>query len=190
MCDSLVWIVCDSFVWIILKYLHICIMYIRNNNIVNVFYIRFHDRLKDPGTKSNTFGWNTQLLNVYTFWISIRQRKIMHHRSQEETNGNEITIARQLCQRQGYIYMKPTNFWWCIKCYLTLFCQYNVTWASWHLKPPEYRLFVQQLSQPDNKEHKAPHYWAFVRKSTGHQWIHCKKVSKVDNITLPYHPSQ
>ena len=44
----------------------------------------------------------------------------------------------------------------------------DVTWVLWCQKSPATRLFLQPILKADIKENiKAPHYWLFVKRSTG-----------------------
>ena len=61
----------------------------------------------------------------------------------------------------------------------------DVTWASWRLKSPATRFFVQQLVQLTTNNIKAPHHWSFLRKSTGNGLIPSQRASDTENVTHP-----
>ena len=70
-------------------------------------------------------------------------------------------------------------------------CQYmyNVTWASWRLRSPATRLFVQPFGLLRKKTSKAEWLALFLGGSTGYQWIPSQRVSNVKRVSTPWrHP--
>ena len=84
-----------------------------------------------------------------------------------------------LCGQQHYLKGFEIN-----EIYVTALYHRDVKWASWHLKSPDNRLFVQQIVQANTK---APHHWYSLRGLHIRKADSYKRDSNVKNVSISCH---